>query len=158
MQVLTDQDSYKNYMNAVAASHVDLNWFKFGDEEDIKLTGNADMNSLGLWADEQKPVGIEGAQHDNFMAQYEAPLFIMTPQRPKVEDRQTDYHICEGIARDILSKMIADYQAGIINSNFNRCKWGEVIMTFGANKYTACRLDIHWAESADLTLNQAKWQ
>lgn len=157
MQTLTDEATYNAYMQALAEAHRSINWYKFGDENDIKISGQEGMQGMGLWADEQQPTTIQGATHDNFMAIHTATIIIMTPERAQLQDRKADYQACEQTARDIFSKMILDRHHGLLDTNPNQVKFGEAVHTFSSTKYTCCRMDINWKESADLTFKADRW-
>jgi hypothetical protein len=155
---LTDQDSYKAYMQAIQTSHVDLHWFKFGDELAVREGKKAGMNKIGIWADEHEPVRIRDDKSDNFLGIHKAPCMIMLPKKEKIENHQADYNACEIIAKDIISKLLKDYTDGIVATEVSEYQFGKAEINFDGNDYIGCRLDIQWLAPVDVTYKAEKWQ
>lgn len=154
---LTDEQSYKNYFQTVATSHVDITGYKFGDEEELAVSAKTGLSSIVLWADRHRPVELMDNRSDNYLGNRTATIMIMGVDPELHADQQALYTQCEGIVRDIMSKLLRDYNAGDLACQFSKFKFGEGEVELGSTRYRGCRLDITWLSPIDLSYNNNKW-
>lgn len=163
--MLTDEQSYKDYFQALATSHVDITGFKFGDEEELNVAAKTGFpppsggieGGLTLWADRHRPVELRDDRSDNYLGERTATLMVMGVDPEVYEDQHALYLECESIVTDFISKLLKDYNEGLISTLFSRYKWGEGEIELSSTAYRGCRLDITWQSPVDLTYNEAKW-
>lgn len=158
MLTLTHQDSYKHYMQLLADRHVDLHWFKFGDEEAVREDDRTAMKEFGLWADEHEPVRLRDDLSDNYLGQYKAPIIVMKPRPERIALHQAIYDQAEPIVKDIISKLITDYHAGSIATSVSEYQFGKAEFEEEGTRFIGCRLDISWIAPVDITYRHEKWQ
>ena len=90
---LTDEQSYKDYFQNVATSHVDITGFKFGDEEELAVAAKTGLDSMVLWADRTRPVEMIDNRSDNFLANRTSTIMVMGPDAEIYTDPVSYTHL-----------------------------------------------------------------
>lgn len=154
---LTNEDSYKSYFEAIATQHISITQFKFGDEDVIRTAAKTGLQEKTLWADRHQPTEIRDERFDNYLGERQATIMVMSPDKEKYADQQVIFNTCEVIITDIISRILKDFNAGLLSTQFNRYKYGEGEIELGSTRYRGCRLDLFWEAPVDLGYNEDKW-
>ncbi len=155
---LTNEDSYKSYFEAIATQHVSLTQFKFGDEDVIRTAAKTGLQEKTLWADRHQPTEIRDERFDNFLGERQATIMVMSPDKEKHADQQALYNTCEAIVTDIISRILKDFNDGLLSTQFSRYKYGEGEIELGSTRYRGCRLDLFWEAPVELEYAELNWE
>lgn len=154
----TNPTAIKDYFEALAASHVDIDNFVFGD----KLVMGNDVRSTEygtiLWLDYHQPVQLIDRKSDDIEGRIPDTLMILKVAPELFEDQESAVDDTEIIVRDIISKLYKDNQEGEITTELDGYKFGETEVTFGSTRFIGTRLDFNLIRPEKLIYNQAKWQ
>jgi len=154
-----DYDSLRQYFSNVAASHVDINSFKFGDIDVILNSMKSDLSLPVLWLQVHDPVTIIDNLSDNFMGDKKTSIYIMDSAPDETfSNRQAKYVELESIARDIISKILLDWNNGDIFTRFSNFVYGPMEDIKGSVRLIGCRIDLNFQVPMRLVYNEAKWQ
>lgn len=155
----TDPTAIKDYFEALATSHVDIDTFVYGDSDVMQSKAKSEDFGTVLWLDYAQPVQLIDKLSDDIEGKIPNTLFILKKAASEVwEDEETAQGETEIIVRDIMSKLYQDNQAGTISTELAGYKYGESEMMIGAVKFCGTRLDFNLIRSEKLIYNQAKWQ
>jgi len=159
MLQLTDFNSYKAYFEGLAVSHVDIKESVFGDTEVLLNKVKAGFQTPFIFIERYKPPIILDQNSDNYLSSKIFSVVVYTtPSSEKFSDQDAAYSTCESIALDLISKLLKDYNEGLIVCSFKNFKYGEVEPPMGGNKYVGCRLELNYSNPEGLAYNPAKWQ
>ncbi len=148
-----------NYFTAIAASHVDINSFQYGDFDVMNSKVKSSLMLPVLWMHPYQPVRITDDRSDNETGVKQISLYLYAKANSEAfADRDTKYKELEAIVRDILGKMKKDWNEGTIQTDINGFQYGEADTTiFGATNFVGCRLDINFRIPMRLEYNEDKW-
>lgn len=148
----------KNYFEALAASHVDIDEFVYGDNDVIQ--GIVKSRELGtfLWLTYKSEIQLLDSISDNILGKIPNTLMVLAKAPSELHaDQETTTGNSEIIVRDIISKLYLDYQSGEITTELGGYKFGEAEPVFGANKFIGTWLDFNIIRPEKLIYNPAKW-
>ena len=159
----SNEKQYREYFEALATSHVDIESFVFGDSKhfsNVQKSGN--HTGITLWLDHYPPIRGVGDQ-DNPLGRLTAEWVVMKSVSGKQQTKEEMDIIldkCESIAQDIFAKIMYDYQ---VTDSDNQPDWpsrqfGRMeSYLFSSTTYegTACQMD--FLINAPATYNENKW-
>lgn len=162
---LTNLASYKAYFTAIAASHVDIDGFKWGDKDVIRNDNRSDIAAKVLWATPYDRVRYSDKLSDNVHKMKVARVaYLIIPNSELFADEDAAFDFCEATIEQILAKMKVDKigkdVAGVwemIITDLNSWTSGPVEMTIGSTKYIGWELTITFQDPMNLVYNAAKW-
>ncbi len=156
---LADFNTYKSYFLALANSHVDITNFVFADEGQMNSIIRSAKLGKVMWLDPYDQVQLLDSISDNFIEQYPAAFTIASAKPAKFTDQDTLYQECEAIVKDIVARMLMDYQSDpqVLVTQLSSYKFAPAEATFGATPLYGCRLEFTFTAPAALTYNPAKW-
>jgi len=155
---LYDYTTLKQYFATLATSHVDIVGFKFGDIDVIINDLKSDFPLPLLWLQPPGASSVLDPLSDNHTGNLKTAFYIFDRATEETFAlRQAKYVTLEGIAKDILSKMLQDWTAGIINTRFADVVFGPVEDIKGATCLMGCRVDISFQVPMRLIYNELKW-
>jgi hypothetical protein len=157
MSQLATFTEFYQYFSDIATSHVDINGFKFGEKEIVQCGARSNMTLPALWAEAYDPATILDNRSDNHTGQLNNVIYIMDKKPKTWADQRSRYDELEAIVRDILGKVLQDYNAGDLQAEFQGFRYGWSEFPLGANEMLACRLDLRFLRPERLVYNQAKW-
>ena len=160
---LNSEDNYKSYFESLATSHVDVAYFRFGDEKDKSVEQRSGMQGgLMLWLDYYPPIQLAG-QADNFLGEIVADFTVMQAVSDKKESReeqQVKYLACEEIMQQLLARIACDYQNDVLTNLpiYNRSRFGRIVDTqYGATTYTGCTAELPFYVPLKMEYDPTKW-
>ncbi len=160
---LNSEDNYKAYFEAIATRHIDINYFRFGDDKDKQVDQRSGARSgIVLWLDYYPPVQLAGEQ-DNFLGTIIADITIMQAMSDKADSlatRQAKYLACEDIMQQLFAKIALDYQEDTLENQplWTRSRFGRMTdFTFGATLYAGCTGEITFNVPLKMEHNPTKW-
>lgn len=153
---ITDLDSYQTYFSALAASHVDIKKFYHGDIDKLIGAMKSDIEYPALWLDPYE-VGIQDKLSDNFMGKCRGSLVIIKKPDDTVGSEDAAEQVAETIVKDIISKMLQDYDAGEIMTQFSEFRYSTIDPQF-SDRVRGVRLEFTFYIQLGLTYNANKWQ
>jgi hypothetical protein len=157
MSQLGTFQEYYDYWQSVATSHVDITGFKFGDREVINCAARSNMSACELWCENYDPVSMIDNFSDNHTGQLQGSLVIMKPDPEKFSDQRTVVGECEQIVKDILGKILKEFNEATLMAELRRYKYGEAEIHTGATKMRGVRLDFVFLRPERLVYTAAKW-
>ena len=157
MSQLATFTEFHDYFNAIATSHVDITGFKFGDKDVVASSSRSNLTTCELWLQEYEPVNVLDNYSDNHLGQVQSSLTIMKVKPELWEDQRTIIDETEVIAKQIISKMLKDFNEGLQLIILNRYKYGQADLDLGATKYMGCRLDFVILRPERLVYDELKW-
>jgi hypothetical protein len=157
---LTDFQSYQDYFAAIAAGHVDISGYLFGDEgvpnNDLKAWPR---NQKKLWLEPYAPTQVIGPNVDNMIKQKAGVLMVGGPVADnKFSTSQQLFKACEIIVEQIIAKMDLDLRAGTLLTSFASLKYGQAEHAFSATRLVGCRLDFTFQDPSGFVYDENKWQ
>lgn len=156
---LTNLQEYHDYFESLAGSHISINSFLYGDEAMLMEASRSSLILPVLWLEPYQPATIIDNLSDNEMDRIQGTLAIYTvPDSELHADEFTKVMACEGIIKDILSRMKKDHQDGTIYNQIGGAQYGRSLDIMGASKLVGCRLDFTFLRPARLVYNSANWQ
>lgn len=156
---LTNFDEAKQYFQDLAGSHVDIASFHYGDQEILQSASRSNLKLPVLWLEPYQPVVVQDNFSDNHLGLVTTTVAIYTKsESEKYEDVDDAYSKCEAIIKDIISKLIKDYNEGEIVISLNGFKYGQAEDLMGATRLIGCRLDISYYRPERFVYDENKWQ
>lgn len=149
---------FHDYLKALATSHIDILGFKFGEKEIVKCGARSNMTLPAMWAESYDPVTITDNKSDNHSGQLNSVLYVFDSKPKKWDDQRTKYSVLEEIAKDIVAKILKDYNEGLLQAELNGYRFGWSEMTLGSSEMLACRIDLKFTRPERLAYNAAKWE
>ncbi len=156
---LADFNTYKSYFLALSGSHVDITDFVFADEMEMNSIIRSAKLGKVMWLDPYDQVQLLDSISDNFIEQYPGALTVASAKPGKFADQDILYQECESIVKDVIAKLLMDYQADpqVLVTQLSSYKFAPAEATFGATTLYGCRLEFTFTAPAGLTYNPAKW-
>lgn len=158
MSHLATFTEFHDYFAAIAASHVDIAGFRFGDKEVVQCASRSTLPPVTLWVENYEPVTIQDSRSDNFNGDIRFTMAIMAPMPGAWADQRTLYSALEVIAKDIISKMLKDWNDGLMQAQINGWKYGWAEISLGATSMLSCRMDLSILRPERLVYNELKWE
>lgn len=158
MSQLATFTEYYNYFSGIATSHVDINGFKFGEKEVMQCGARSDLTLPILWAESYDPVRILDNKSDNHTGQLSCVIYILDNKPEAWADQRTKYEAMEVIAKQILAKILKDFNDGALQADLNGYRYGWVEPVFGSTPAIGVRMDLSFLRPERLVYNAAKWQ
>lgn len=156
---IVDYDSLKQYFSNVATAHLDINSFHFGDSETFMNAVKSNMDVPVIWLDIHDPVTVIDNLSDNFMGEKKTSIYIIDVAiDDKYTSRQAKYVELEAIAKDVISRILRDWNNGDLFTKFSNYVYGPMSDIKGAVRYIGCRIDLNFQVPLRLAYNEAKWQ
>lgn len=164
-----DEQSYKNYFESLAISHVDIAEFTFGDAKvfsNVQKSAKESNAGFVLWLDYYQPIQGAGS-HDNHVGRLTAEWVIMKPASSKQltnEGKQAIALECEEVAQQVFAKIMHDYQTYEGEEMPNEPDWVTMRFgrmeshTFGSTSYEGTACELTFSIPLKTELNLAKWQ
>lgn len=159
--------AYKAYFESLATSHVSIDFFLFGDENEFVQVARKGVASdnFTLWLD-YYPIATTVGEYDTNMASIKAEFVVMKPASPtktKRDDLQVILKQCEDIVKQIFAKIEYDYQQSSDVSDipiYDSIEFGRmepVNKGKSATRYEgiAAKIDFHFP--IDLNYDNTKW-
>lgn len=162
---LTNLASYKAYFAAIAASHVDIDGFKWGDKDVIKNDNRSDMQPRILWASPYDKVRYGDKLSDNVHKIKTARVaYLIVPDSEKFSDQELAFEFCEAVIEQILAKINKDKRGveaadswDLLITDLNSWTSGPVEMKVGSTNYIGWELQMNFQDPTNLTYNELKW-
>lgn len=156
---LKDYDTYKTYFEALATSHNDISHFEFANEERLTKILRSQEVAKVLWCEPYEQVQLLDSHHDNTLEQYPCSLVVAGKKPELFDDQDQHYSDCETIVKDIIAKMLLDYQSDpqVLSTELSSYKFGRAEATFGSIIMYGCKLDFNFKAPAEITYNPSKW-
>jgi hypothetical protein len=158
MYLLTDFQSYQDYFEAIANSHIDIEGFMFGDE-DIAINKGRAWKGKQLWLEPWQPVKIVDQLSDNYLQEKTGTLWLGgSPPSAKFQDRLDYYGACEAIVKDIIARMLKDRNEELLITRITTYRYGMGEFTFSSTPMVGCRFDFTFHDPSGFEYNENKWQ
>jgi hypothetical protein len=162
---LTNLASYKAYFAAIAASHVDIDGFKWGDKDVIRNDNRSDITESFLWAMPYDRARYGDKVSDNVHKYKVARVaFMIVPASELFSDEEAAFDFCEATIEQILAKILKDKRgadnAGVwdmLITDINSWTTGPVEKKIGSTKYIGWEFQLTFQDPTNLSYNQAKW-
>jgi hypothetical protein len=162
---LTNLASYKAYFAAIAASHVDIDGFKWGDKDVIRNDNRSDMPERVLWATPYDRARYGDKLSDNVHKTKVARVaYLVVPNSELFADEDSAFDFCEATIEQILAKIQQDKRgsdvAGVwemIITDMNSWSTGPVEMKIGSTRYVGWEMQINFMDPTNLLYNALKW-
>lgn len=155
MYDLTDFTSYKRYFETIAQQHVQIDDFKYGDQE----VQNNEVRQWGgkrLWLWPYGMVRVEDNLSDNYLQRKEGVLFVGGSAPKKFDDEDEFVASCEGICKDIISRMIKDRADQILVTRINGYSYEKVVIQ-QSTRIVGCELRFNFTDPNGFTYDPLKW-
>lgn len=162
---LTSLLAYKTYFAAIAASHEDIDGYKWGDKDVIQNDNRSDMAPRILWAQPYESARYNDGYSDNIVKIKEARVaYMLTADSELFTDEDAAFENCEAVIEQIIAKMLKD-KAGadvagtwtMISFNVTGITTGPVETTIGSTKYIGWEMRIPFNDNTRFIYNDAKW-
>lgn len=162
---LTNLSSYRQYFQAIATSHVDIDGFKWGDKDVVRNDNRSDMPARVLWATPYDRVRYGDKFSDNVHKMKVARVaYLVVPSSELFASEDTAFEATEAVIEQIMARLIQDKRgkdvAGdwqMIVSDINSWTTGPVEMKIGSTRYIGCELQITFQDPTNLLYNPTKW-
>lgn len=161
---LTTYEDYIAYFQALAGSHNDIASFFTGDMDRFMNEIKSNLTLRVLWLEPYQPVRILDNLSDNHMGQVNCSMVVYgQAASEKFADRRTEYSNCEVIVKDIMSRMLRDYNNDydsdfLMMQGLQGFAYGEAESIYGSTRLVGCRLDFNYLRPERLVYNSGKWQ
>lgn len=155
-QIATFQE-FHDYFAAIAESHTDITAFRFGEKEVVQCASRSNLPERTLWVETYDPVQITDRLSDNHNGLIISSMVILAPMPKKWADQRAIYCTLEGIAKDIIAKVIYDWNGGRLQAEFSGWKYGWAEMMLGSTEMIGCRIDFTLMRPERLVYNETKW-
>jgi hypothetical protein len=158
MYDLTDFQSYQDYFEAIATSHIAMDGFMFGDE-DIAINKGRVWKGKQLWLEPWQPVKINDQKSDNYLKEKKGSLWVGgAPPSAKFQDRLDYFRACEIIVEDIIAKMLKDRTEELLITQLTTYTYGMGEFTFSSTPMMGCRFDFIYQDPSGFPYDETKWQ
>jgi hypothetical protein len=169
---LTNLASYRTYFQAIAASHVAIDGYKWGDKDVVRNDARSGMPARLLWAIPYESARYGDKMSDNVHKTKQARIaYLITPTSKKFDDIEAAYDECEGVIEQIVAKILKD-KAGslttigdppeevwsLLVTNVSSWTTKPVQMIFGSTEYIGCELRIDFQDNTNLAYDATKWE
>ncbi len=162
---LTNLTKYKAYFAAIAASHVAIDGFKWGDKEVVQNDSRSDMAERILWAQPYEAARYQDPGSDNITKVKEAKVaYLKVATSELFSDMDEDFIDCEEVIEDIIAKMIKDKRGAevdgvweMISVNIAGITTGPVDTIIGSTKYIGWEMKIPFHDNTNFAYDEAKW-
>lgn len=163
---LTNLGSFRAYFSAIAAAHVDINGFKWGDADVIRNDNRSDMPSSFLWAQRYDNVRYAAVHNDNKLKVKQARIaYMKVRESEKFTDEDSDFEFCESVVDDIVAKIDLDKRGSLVDgewemiiANVASMSGGPVEKKIGSTHYIGWELRIEILDNTKFEYKAAKWQ
>jgi len=157
---LTNFDEYVSYFSGLAASHTDVSSFFIGEMEHFQNEIKSNLQPRVLWLEPYQPVTVQDAISDNHLGQVNCSMVVYgVAESEAFADSRTEYKNCEAVVKDIMSRMLKDYNEGIIMlRSLQGWTYGQAEDIVGSTRLVGCRFDWNYMRPERLAYNVAKWQ
>jgi len=106
---LTNLSTYKAYFSALAASHVAVDGFKWGNKDVIRNDNRSDMEARVLWVMPYEQARYGDRASDNVVKTKQARVaYMIVPDSELFADEDAAFDACEEVIEDILSRLLKD--------------------------------------------------
>lgn len=163
---LTNLETYRNYFAALAASHVAVDGFKWGDKDVLRNDNRSDMPARVLWATPYERAQYTDRGSDNVVKTKVARVaYFVVPDSNVFADEDLAFDACEALVEQILARLLKD-KAGeddgeggwtMIATDINTWSTGPVEMTVGSTRYIGYELQISFMDNVNLEYDVTKW-
>lgn len=162
---LTNLASYRNYFSAIAASHVDIDGFKWGDKDVVRNDNRSDITDSFLWAMPYERARYGDRLSDNIHKYKTARVaYMIVPDSELFADEDAAFDFCEATIEQILAKILLD-KRGADNAGVWELLMTEVITwttgpvekKIGSTKYIGWELQITFQDPTNLFYDVLKW-
>lgn len=157
MSQLANFTEYHDYWQAIATSHVDITDFKFGDREVVQCAARSGLGQTVLYAENYDPVSILDSLSDNHTGNLNGVIYLIKKSPEAWADQRTVIAECEQIVKDILGKILKDFNDAVLQAELRRFRYGEVDLQLGSTQMLGIRLDVSFMRPERLLYNEAKW-
>lgn len=160
---LTNLAAYKAYFSAVAVSHVDIDGFKWGDEDIVRNDNRSDLPEKFLWAMPYDNAKYGDRLSDNIQKTKIARVaYMIIPVSEKFPDEDIAFETCEDVIEQILAKILVDKRGSgdplsMLVTDVNSWSSGPVQKVIGSTRYIGWELTISFMDNTNLAYNAAKW-
>lgn len=154
---LSDAESYKLYWETIATKNklLGADKYLYGDME-IGQHEAARWKGRKLWA--WPATRLRGSlPPDNYFFNREGTVWIGGPSPAKFEEQDTYYFECEKLAKQVLSKVLADYTDAKLAINFITVVLDRSDMIIGATKFIGCEIMFTFSDPNDLEYDENDW-
>ena len=163
MSYLRTDTEYRDYWKAIAAAHVDIETFCYGDDERFQQQeANAALTGWILWVDEPQPATIQG-MNDGFVEQQVAPVAViqaMAKDGTTHANQDAVFQTAKEISTDVLSRVYRDKSnraAKLIMAEVLNTRRGKFDTVINSTRFVGYLLEIPLRHPVDLSYNAAKW-
>lgn len=162
---LTNLASYRAYFAAIAASHVDIDGYKWGDKDVIKNDNRSDMPARMLWATPYDSAKYGDKSSDNVVKTKVARVaYLILSASELFADEDEAFDKCEAVMEQVLAKLYKDKTGydvsgewNMIATNINAWTGGPVEMKIGSTEYIGWEIEIPFMDNTNLEYDPLKW-
>lgn len=163
---LTGLLAYKNYFADIAAQHVDIKGYKWGEKKDVMNDNASEAPVNYLWA-----MPYDSAQYIDNLSDNAVKTKVATVAYLEVRDsalftdEDAQFERCEGRIEEILARILRDKKGSdvggewtMIVTNINSWKTKPIYMKVGSTAWLGYELEISFSDNTNLEYNPAKWR
>lgn len=162
---LTNLTTLKAYFSQLAAEHVDIGGFKYGDDSVIKHNNRSNITPSFLWVSPYELVRYGDNFSDNVIKTKPVALsFMKVRESEKFADIDADYAFCEATMEQIVARIIKDKAGAMVGSswellatNISSATGRPVESTIGSTRYIGWELKIDFMDNTGIAYDAAKW-
>lgn len=162
----SDEEAYKSYFQALATSHVDIDFFFFGDEDnhiDVQRTKGTSEDGITMWLDHYPP--IQAGERDSNTGTIKAEFTIMkngSRNNNDEADLQAIRKECEDITQQVLAKIMKDHNDAIGPSNeplIESAVFGPMQShVISGNRYEGTLCQVDFTVPLKFDYDETKWE
>jgi hypothetical protein len=163
---LTNLLSYKEYFAGIAAQHVAIEGYKWGDDVVIKNDNRSNTGRNMLWTVPYEQADYEDNFSDNVHKRKQARVsYLEVRNKELFASIDEQYNQCETIIEEIIARILRDkagYQQGndwvMIATEIKSFKTIPVEMTLGSTPYIGYELQMDFMDNSNFQFNTQRWK
>ncbi len=162
---LTNLLSYKTYFADIAAQHIDIAGFKYGDKKVVQNDNRSDITVNFLWVLPYDRASYNDSFSDNTTKSKVARVLYMEARdSKKFEDEDEQLQRCEDRMEEIIARILRDKRGlevdgewQMIATSINSMTIVPVEDKIGSTTYLGYQLDMTFMDNANLAFEATKW-
>ena len=163
---LTGLLAYKNYFADIAAQHVDILGYKWGEKKDVQNDNASDATANYLWAMPYESAQYNDTYSDNqHKTKIAKVAYLEVRDSALFSDEDAQFERCEARMEEIIARILRD-KAGLnvagnwtmIATTISSWKTSPVYMKIGSTAWLGYELEMTFIDNTNLAYNAAKWR
>lgn len=161
---LTNLLSYKQYFADIAAQHVSIQGYKWGDKRDVMNDNASDATHNYLWAYPYQETNFNDSFSDNITKEKEATVAYLEVRDSQLfADEDAQYERCEALMDEIIARILRDKKGAQVGDDWVMIatkvtfKTTPVEMKIGSTSWLGYELKMTFIDNAGLEFDKEKW-